>query len=229
MTQGVKEVHDGTSEAARSGEALSQILSQVDEVTQQINQIATAAEEQTATTGEISSNIGRITQDARSTSQYAQETARAAEDLNKLAEGLISAVDRFRTIIKWNDRMSVHVRQFDDQHKKLVDMIHQLNAAMKNGEGNKVISTILTGLVSYADSHFKQEEQFLQKHNYPDFAAHKKIHDDLRKTVGEVIVEFEQGKAVPAAIMAFLSDWLINHIMKEDRKYGEYCRKKGIN
>jgi methyl-accepting chemotaxis protein len=229
MTHGVNEVQDGTSEAARSGEALNQILAQVDEVTQQINQIATAAEEQTATTGEISSNIGRITNDAHTSSQYAQETTRAAEELNSLAEALISAIDRFRTIIKWNDRMSVNVRQFDDQHKQLVAMVHKLNSAMKNGEGNKVIGEILMGLVTYADSHFTQEERLMQQHAYPNYAAHKQIHDDLRKQVSEVIVEFEAGRAVPAAIMSFLSDWLINHIMKVDKEYGGYFNKKGIS
>ncbi len=228
MNQGVKEVHDGTSEATRSGEALNQILSQVDEVTQQINQIATAAEEQTATTGEISGNIGRITEDALKSSQYAQETTTAAEGLNKLAEELISAIDRFRTIIKWNDRMSVNVRKFDDQHKQLVTMIQKLNDAMKKGEGQQVISDTLMGLVTYADTHFKQEEALMQEHSYPDYHPHKQLHDDLRKKVGDVITEFEQGRAVPAEIMAFLSDWLINHIMKQDKKYGEFFSKKGI-
>jgi len=228
MNQGVKEVHDGTSEAAKSGAALQQILSQVDEVTQQINQIATAAEEQTATTGEISSNISRITDSAKTSSIYAQDTAKAAEDLNQLAEALISAVDRFRTIVKWNDRMSINVKQFDDQHKQLVAMIQKLNEAMKNGEGNKVISDILNGLVAYAESHLTQEERFLQQQNYPEYAAHKQIHDDLRKKLGELIHEYEQGRAVPAAIMSFLSDWLVTHIMKVDKKYGEFCQKKGV-
>jgi methyl-accepting chemotaxis protein len=228
MNQGVQDVQDGTSEASRSGEALQQILSQVDEVTLQINQIATSAEEQTATTGEISGNIVRITEDARKSSQYADETISAAKNLNSLAEALISAINRFRTIIKWNDRMTVTVRKFDDQHKQLVMMIQKLNEAMKKGEGEKVIRTILSGLVAYADSHFKQEEAMMQQHNYPDFQAHKQLHDDLRSKVGEVIIEFEQGRAVPAEIMTFLSDWLINHIMKVDKKYGEFFSKKGI-
>jgi methyl-accepting chemotaxis protein len=229
MNKGVKEVHDGTSEAARSGEALGQILAQVDEVTQQINQIATAAEEQTATTAAISGNIGRITSDATNSSQYALDTVKVAEEMNRLAEALISAVDRFRTIIRWNDRMSVHVRQFDEQHKKLVAMVQQLNDAMRNGEGQKVIGDILSGLAEYTVSHFAQEEKFMQQHNYPEYAEHKKIHDALLKQVGETIVAFENGRAVPAAIMAFLSDWLLNHIMKVDRKYGEFALKKKIS
>ncbi|MDA8415047.1 MAG: bacteriohemerythrin [Desulfobacteraceae bacterium] len=228
MNRGVADVQDGTAEAARSGATLGQILDQVSEVTQQINQIATAAEEQSATTGDIGSSIIRITDGAHSSSSYAQDTVQVAEKLNRLSEELISTIDRFRTIIKWNDRMSVHVPQFDEQHKQLVSMIHRLNDAMKSGQGKQVVGDILTGLVQYADSHFTQEERFMQQHKYPDYAVHKQIHDDLRKKVSEVIVEYENGRAVPAAIMTFLSDWLISHIMQADRKYGEYMVSKGV-
>jgi methyl-accepting chemotaxis protein len=57
MEQGVQQVETGTLEAAKSVEALQDILRQINDVVMQVSQIATAAEEQTATTGEISSNI----------------------------------------------------------------------------------------------------------------------------------------------------------------------------
>ena len=50
---GVHQVEAGTEEAAKSGQALQEILQQVSDVAMQINQIATAAEEQTATTSKI--------------------------------------------------------------------------------------------------------------------------------------------------------------------------------
>ncbi len=228
MNRGVADVQDGTDEAARSGATLSQILEQVSEVTNQIHQIATAAEEQSATTENIGSSISRITEDAHTSSNYAQETANVAEKLNKLSEELISTIDRFRTIIRWNDRMSVKVPQFDDQHKQLVIMIHKLNDAMKSGHGRNVVGEILSGLVTYADSHFTQEERYMQQHNFPEYASHKEIHDALRQKVTEVMGDYQQGRAVPAAIMTFLSDWLINHIMNVDRKYGDYMVKKGV-
>ena len=61
MEEGVCQVEAGTEEAAKSGQALQEILSQINDVATQVNQIATAAEEQTATTSEISSNIHQIT------------------------------------------------------------------------------------------------------------------------------------------------------------------------
>lgn len=96
MEEGVREVERGTKDAARSGRALQEILSQVNEVTQQIHQIATAAEEQTATTYEISSNMQRITEVVQETAGSSQITANAAGKLSDLAQDLQGIVAKFR-------------------------------------------------------------------------------------------------------------------------------------
>jgi methyl-accepting chemotaxis protein len=96
MEEGVREVERGTQDAARSGRALEEILSQVSEVTGQINQIATAAEEQTATTNEISTNMQRITLVVQDTAGSSQMTAEAAARLEALARELQQSVERFR-------------------------------------------------------------------------------------------------------------------------------------
>ena len=96
MEQGVQQVAAGTEEAARSGQALQEILEQVNDVAMQVNQIATAAEEQTATTSEISSNMQQITEVVQLTSQGAQESATAAAQLSGHAEELQRLVRHFR-------------------------------------------------------------------------------------------------------------------------------------
>jgi len=96
MEEGVREVERGTEDAARSGQALEQILSQISDVTQQINQIATAAEEQTATTCEISGNMQRITDVVQEIAGSSQQTAEAAGRLSNLAQELQGIVARFR-------------------------------------------------------------------------------------------------------------------------------------
>ncbi len=96
MEQGVKEVEQGTEDASRSGEALQEILSRINDVTMQINQIATAAEEQTATTGEIAGNVSRINDVAMESSQSAHQSASSADQLLALAEELQRQVRQFR-------------------------------------------------------------------------------------------------------------------------------------
>lgn len=96
MEQGVREVESGTSEASRSGQALQQILNEINEVTIQVNQIATAAEQQTATTSEISSNMMQITDAVQATARGAEESAYASRMLAKQAEDLKRIVGWFK-------------------------------------------------------------------------------------------------------------------------------------
>jgi methyl-accepting chemotaxis protein len=96
MEEGVREVEKGATSSQKSGEALDEILGQINDVTMQINQIATAAEEQTATTGEITSNIQQRTEVVHQTARGAEETALAAGQLSEQAQQIQSLVSRFR-------------------------------------------------------------------------------------------------------------------------------------
>jgi methyl-accepting chemotaxis protein len=96
MQEEVQEADRGTIEAGKSGEALKDILDQIQSVTMQVNQIATAAEQQTATTGEITSNIQQITDVVHETARGAHESATAAEQLTKMARELQQMVRQFR-------------------------------------------------------------------------------------------------------------------------------------
>jgi methyl-accepting chemotaxis protein len=93
---GVVEVEKGLGHSVKSGEALDQILAQVNEVSLQVSQIATAAEEQTATTGEIAVNMQQITGVIQTTASSATETATASTQLAGEAEHLYSLVRQFR-------------------------------------------------------------------------------------------------------------------------------------
>jgi len=96
IKQGVEEVEAGASEAHRSGDALRDILRQIDALNRQFNQIATAAEEQTSTTSEISRSMHQITDIVHDTAKGTQDAAAAAMLLNQLAQTLQSLVGQFR-------------------------------------------------------------------------------------------------------------------------------------
>ena len=96
IEEGVAEVEKGTEYSIGSGQALEQILAQINDVTMQVNQIATAAEEQTATTGNITSNIQQITEVVQQTASGATETASASSELSKVSEELQHLVRKFK-------------------------------------------------------------------------------------------------------------------------------------
>ena len=96
MEDGVKEVESGTVKAARSGQALEDILNRINAVTSQVDQIASAAEQQTSTTNEISRNIMQITEVVQDTSRGATKSVYASAQMAGLAERLQQLVGRFR-------------------------------------------------------------------------------------------------------------------------------------
>jgi methyl-accepting chemotaxis protein len=96
MEEGVVEVGKGTDEAAKSEDALKDILSQVGTVTSEINQIAVAIEQQTATTNEISGSIQQFSSLMYDMSKRVQENANAASHLATLSQDLQKLVGQFR-------------------------------------------------------------------------------------------------------------------------------------
>jgi methyl-accepting chemotaxis protein len=96
MEEGVREVHLGTEEAAKSGDALHEILEQTNSLSLQVSQIATAAEEQTATIGEITGNIHRISDLVEQAARGSHESAHSASQLASLSERLNVLVRQFK-------------------------------------------------------------------------------------------------------------------------------------
>jgi len=96
MEEGVNDVGQGTEEAAKSGEALKDILNQINKVTSEINQIAVASEQETATTNEIASSIQQISQVMQETSKRIQGNAEASARLAGLSRDLQEMVGQFR-------------------------------------------------------------------------------------------------------------------------------------
>lgn len=119
MEQGVREVENGSTDAARSGDALQNILDQINSVNMQVSQIATAAEEQTATTSEISGNIQEITEIARKTSDGSHDAASASNELLSLSEELMTILGKF----KINEDLSLILNRAKSAHMLFVGKV----------------------------------------------------------------------------------------------------------
>ncbi len=133
-------------------------------------------------------------------------------------------------LVSWKPDYSVEVDQIDVQHQKLVKMINDLYAAMKEGKGKEVIGKILDGLLNYTKVHFRDEEKLMAQAGYGDIPAHHKIHEEFVQKVDEFNKDFESGKVLLSIeILSFLRDWLINHIMGTDRNYISAMHDKGIH
>lgn len=133
-------------------------------------------------------------------------------------------------LMTWKEDYSVKIAQIDQQHKKLIDLINQLDDAMSQGKAKDVLGKILNDLVTYCATHFKQEEQLMQANAYPDYAEHKEKHDKMTAKVLSLKSEVAAGKRlISLDVMKFLEQWLDKHILGTDKKYGPFLNAKGVN
>jgi hemerythrin len=137
--------------------------------------------------------------------------------------------DAQMALLAWNDTFSVKVRQFDDQHKKLIVLINQLHDAMRVGKGGDVVGEVLKSLIDYTSTHFAAEERLMKMHSYPELESHRREHTQLVKQVLDIQQAMTEGrKPLTMNIMGFLKEWLVKHIQGDDRKYGSYLNSKGV-
>jgi hemerythrin len=231
MSEGVAEVKRGTAEANRSGEALEEIHNQINELTMQISQVATAAEEQTATTHEITSNIQMITDVVNRNVENAHSTTVATGKLYEQVDKLHSLVGHFRLAkaLEWDASFATGVNRYDEAHKVLFRMVNDLHDAMQQKRSKEAVGQILDGLADYTVNHFADEERAFAQTQYPEAAQHKALHRKLIDQVVDLQDKFRSGETVLSQdIIAFLQDWLINHIKGIDKKYGPHLSKNGI-
>ena len=75
-------------------------------------------------------------------------------------------------LLTWQEKYSVGIKEIDNQHKQLIDMINELNDAMLAKRGKEVLMSVLNKLAAYCVTHFTNEEKMMSTHDYPDFAEH---------------------------------------------------------
>ncbi len=132
-------------------------------------------------------------------------------------------------MIEWDDNYSVNVSIIDEQHKELIDIINKVIAAKQHNNNPEEVSEILYDMTIYAQEHFKTEEIYMKKFEYPEYQSHKNEHNDFsikalvygnRETKGDYQITDD--------ILEYLQLWLVGHIQVTDKKYTDYLNKNGL-
>lgn len=128
--------------------------------------------------------------------------------------------------MEWKKEFETGVKSIDHEHHKLVTMITKLQNSLKDGFITAMTGQIIKEIVEYTKEHFASEELVMEKINYPGLEEHKKMHRDLIDHVVKMLMGLKVGEQVTSLdLIDFLKNWLRDHILKEDKKIGEYYRK----
>ena len=132
--------------------------------------------------------------------------------------------------IEWNASLSVGIASIDEQHKHLVNCINLLHQAFIDKKGPELQAEIISEMVAYAANHFALEEDLMEKSAFPGLAAHREEHEQFAREAAELKARSDSGaKLLTIVVLAFLKNWLKNHILGTDMKYVSHFKRHGLN
>jgi methyl-accepting chemotaxis protein len=247
IVQGITKVSDLVHEIAAASteqaEGIGQVNQGLGQIDQVIQQNTAAAEESAATSEELSGQAGylkdmlsrfKLKNAARGfvpTPQPPTPALPRSAPPQAASRGQLpppTAHPGNGLIIEWNDSLNTGIQLIDRQHRRLVDLINKLFQCMKAGGDRQSLDSVVDELIDYTVTHFRTEEDLMKKHHYPDFEAHKRIHDQFVAKVADFANKLKSGaRLAPADIYKFLKDWLLNHIKDQDRDgYAPHVKKR---
>lgn len=134
--------------------------------------------------------------------------------------------------LEWGPKLETGIEEIDEQHKILVEMCNEANRKLQDHVDKEFVERIVHDLMSYALYHFDQEEDLMETYGYEahapqDEQSHIAEHRSFSDTVSKVSTDLAKGQMITReALMYFLNNWLVNHIMNTDMRLAKFLLVK---
>jgi hemerythrin len=134
------------------------------------------------------------------------------------------------TGINWDKSLTVGVKQFDNDHAHLFELLNKIYTASTDDNRSVNLETIVDELLRYANYHFRAEELLLKNSGYPDLPVQEKEHEHFVFRVLEFKRDLVSGNSPPTtSLVWFLGNWLLHHIMEVDKKYSAHLSQNSMD
>jgi len=133
-------------------------------------------------------------------------------------------------LVQWSEKFSVGVRELDEQHQHLIKLLNLLISTQGTANTrSETISDTLMAMTRYAQAHFQAEEKLMEDYGFPGLEEQKIQHRDFRKkTVAFSTATYYGIDQVPEALLEYLVEWWVHHILEDDMAYRSFFKDKGV-
>ncbi|MDR3122541.1 MAG: bacteriohemerythrin [Treponema sp.] len=204
--------------------------------------------------GEMQKECGAVIQERKNLETAAAEISEGVTAIVSRTGEVNSAVERLREIggknihnietlgkaiskinisskyYKWGDSFVTGIKLIDARHMRLFEMVNRLLDACDQGRGHEELEKSLAFLINYTVKHFSEEETLQQQYGYPGFQAHRQIHENFKKTVGEFARKLNSQGSSPEMLEQIkiqVGGWLVTHVRGEDIKMAAFLKSAG--
>ncbi len=127
------------------------------------------------------------------------------------------------------DIPSVGLHYFDEQHQRLVGILHELDSSVSRNMKVRVVREALLKLMNFAEVHFYAEESMMESISFPRLEDHRREHGKIRTRLNLFKTEVDRGVTASAEeLLAFVYQWIDQHLATFDVEYGKFYLSGGL-
>jgi len=128
----------------------------------------------------------------------------------------------------WKESFDTKIPVIDRQHRKIFGVLNRLYDAAQSPVAHNDVMQLLREMDEYSNLHFTTEERLMAHYGYPELELQKNRHKYYREQmVVQLTRSFDEDNEVACKrSLQFLRDWFLDHILKEDLKFGEVVAQK---
>ena len=123
------------------------------------------------------------------------------------------------------DEFLTGIKEIDDEHRRLFEIAeetYQLKNAEFYADKYDEIKAILAQLRDYTKMHFQHEEAYMESIQYKKMFTQKVQHQAFIEKLEDLDFSDidENSDGVIDEILGFLTEWLVSHILENDKQIG---------
>ena len=129
-------------------------------------------------------------------------------------------------MIQWKDEYSVGIDFVDEQHQQWFVIANKIYELLNNhlvlDKYDRIVE-IIEELKDYSRYHFNAEEEHMKSIGYRKFLSQKVAHTEFLEKMDAIdLTRIDDGQnEYLHEILNFVMDWLVYHILKQDKLIGE--------
>ena len=134
-------------------------------------------------------------------------------------------------MVIWTEKFATGSSQLDQQHRTLIDHINRLEEMLTitnpTREECEFMINLVDFLEDYADTHFKQEEQCMERFRCPSHERNKQAHSQFLAFFRNFRAHFQaEGfrREVLATLHDTVSQWIEAHILHLDTQLKPFIK-----
>jgi hemerythrin len=123
-------------------------------------------------------------------------------------------------LIHWNDELNTGIPSIDSQHRRLIELVDILDREVQSRADANAVACVLTELMSYANTHFANEESLMIACGYPGLRKHRLEHDAFSQRLRVLLARYVAGTTgIDREILVALRNWFVDHVSVTDAAY----------